>query len=104
MRNCDDSMGLGLFKLTLEFARQWMRRAPVARSPQYVALHQGTVWSARLNAGESVCCKSGVLWLTQTGDATDYLLRAGEGFTATSPRCIVVQALEESRFRVEQTK
>ena len=41
----------------------------------------------------------GLLWVTQEGDAEDYLIGAGESFVATRPGRLVVQSLAaKSRF------
>ena len=97
-------MELGFFKLTLRTARQWTRSAPAARSPHRVALLCHAVWSARLHAGESVRCERGLVWLTQSGDARDYFLRAGESFTARRRGKVVAQACEYSQLRVEEKR
>lgn len=55
-----------------------------------------------MRRGQRVICEHGVLWLTQSGDATDYLLPAGESFTAQARGHVVAQALEDSRLRVEE--
>lgn len=83
---------------------RWLRFVPTAHSSCAAALPLHDLWSARLNTGESVRCERGVLWLTQSGDATDYLLRAGQSFTATRRARVVVQAMEESLFCVEKAK
>ena len=93
-------MRLHVFKLILDAMRQWARCDPASRSPHCVALRQRAVWSAPLNVGEGVCCERGIVWLTQSGDTRDYLLRAGECFTVTRRGRIVAQAMEESLLRV----
>jgi len=36
-------------------------------------------------AGRVVSCRKGVLWLTQTGNPGDHLIRAGEAFSVDRP-------------------
>ena len=66
-----------------------------------VALPARALWSRQLLRGQSVRCERGVLWLTQSDDAKDYLLRAGDGFRAQGAGKVVVQALEACEFCVE---
>ena len=47
-----------------------------------------------------IVCRSGRIWLTQTGDSRDVLLRAGESFTVTRRGQIVLWALAETRIEV----
>jgi hypothetical protein len=47
-------------------------------------------------AGRVISCRKGILWLTQTGNRGDYLIRAGEGFAIDRPGVVLVSALEES--------
>jgi hypothetical protein len=97
-------MRIHVFKPGMDVVRPGTRGAPTLRSPYRVALLNRAAWSAHLHAGESVSCDHGLLWLTQSNDGRDYFLRAGESFTVTSRGRVVVQALEESLFRVEETK
>jgi len=53
----------------------------------------------RLDGGETgsaISCLEGVLWITQTGNPGDHLVRAGEVFSSDRPGRIVVGALEDS--------
>ena len=47
-------------------------------------------------------CERGIVWLTQSGDPTDYLLRAGDRFTAQSRGRVVAQAFEYSLLCIEK--
>jgi len=51
-------------------------------------------------AGRVVSCRKGVLWLTQTGNPGDHLIRAGEAFAIDGPGVVLVSALEESLYTV----
>ena len=79
--------------------RTFARRAGVGRH-RSVTLRPRAIWSETLQAGERVRCERGVVWLTQSGDPEDYILRAGDDFTATRRGRIVAQALEYSWLRV----
>lgn len=52
--------------------------------------------------GSIVCCRQGVLWVTQTGNPGDHLVRAGEVFSSDRPGRIVIGALEDSVFFVAE--
>jgi hypothetical protein len=46
-------------------------------------------------------CHEGILWLTISGDAEDYFLRAGESITCHKDRTVVVEAMYAvARFRI----
>lgn len=74
----------------------------VAPSPELIALHSREVWSGALRKSQRVCCTRGVVWLTQSGDATDFILRAGESFTARTSGRVVVQGMEDAQLCVEK--
>ncbi len=58
-----------------------------------ITLQPRQVWSAQLNVGERVRCGHGVIWLTQSGEARDFVLRAGQSFVAPRRGHVVAQAL-----------
>jgi hypothetical protein len=47
-----------------------------------------------------IVCRSGRIWLTQSGDSRDFLLRAGESFSATRRGQLVLGAFAEARIDV----
>ena len=72
-------------------------RIPAACRPstlREITLSAGQVWSARLPQGARVNCARGVIWLTQSDDATDFVLRAGQSFVAPRSSHVVVQAMD----------
>lgn len=46
--------------------------------------------------------QSGSIWVTQTGDTVDHLLHRSENVVVDKPGLVVVQALQDSAFRVLQ--
>jgi len=46
-------------------------------------------------------CKSGVLWVTHSGEAQDYMLKAGKRYTSKTKGKIVIQAINEARLGIE---
>lgn len=53
--------------------------------------------------GLTIRCHEGKLWLTRTGDPQDYLLLAGEAFTAKSGGAIVLQAMDDAVVGLAET-
>lgn len=51
-------------------------------------------------AGTVISCRKGILWLTQTGNPGDHLIRAGEAFAIERPGAVLISALEESLYTV----
>ncbi len=51
-------------------------------------------------AGRVISCRKGILWLTQTGNPGDHLIRAGEDFSIDQSGMVLVSALEESLYTV----
>ncbi|HET6488897.1 MAG TPA: DUF2917 domain-containing protein [Syntrophales bacterium] len=48
------------------------------------------------NTGRVISCREGILWLTQTGNPGDHLLRAGEAVSIDHSGLVVISALEDS--------
>ena len=65
------------------------------RRDERIRLHGDT-------AGRDVSCREGILWLTQTGNPGDHLLRKGETFSSARPGRLVIGALSDSVFTVAE--
>ena len=63
---------------------------------QSLKLGHGEVSSFEAKEGSIVSCISGALWLTLSGDLTDYVLQNGERFIAAGDGKVVVQALSDA--------
>lgn len=50
--------------------------------------------------GVRIEVQSGDVWVTQTGDTIDHVLHRSQSFVVERPGLVVVQALEDSAFRV----
>ena len=46
-------------------------------------------------------CKSGILWVTHSGETQDYMLQAGKRYISKTKGKIVIQALNEARLGIE---
>ncbi len=53
----------------------------------------------RIDVGDSILCTNGVLWVTQTGDPEDYLLRKGQKFVAGRRGLVLIQTFDGSACR-----
>jgi hypothetical protein len=51
-------------------------------------------------AGRVISCRKGILWLTQTGNPGDHLIRAGGAFSIERPGAVLISALEEALYTV----
>lgn len=78
----------------------WSRARPRAKpdAPEPIVLCRRAVWSAHLQTGQILRCERGVLWLTQSGDARDIILRAGQDWKASRRGLVVAQAMQDSRL------
>jgi len=47
-----------------------------------------------------IVCRSGRIWLTQSNDSRDFLLRAGESFNASRRGQLVLWALADARIAI----
>lgn len=66
-----------------------------------IQLAPGQLWSGSLQSGQEIACQAGLVWLTQSDDQTDYIMRPAQNFAAYNRGHIVVQALEESVFTIQ---
>ncbi len=55
-------------------------------------------------AGCVISCGEGILWLTQTGNPGDHLIRAGEALMIGQSGVVLISALEDSVFSVAGAK
>jgi hypothetical protein len=65
--------------------------------PQEFELPRNALWSFNPHTGLVVRCLVGELWITQSGDARDVVLQAGETFEPAPKGQVVVQALTDAR-------
>ena len=84
--------GLQRQALKTECSSPGDRVVEVCLAPRQAFTLQGDHRGVRLTALQ------GTLWVTQQGDAQDYLLRPGEAFTITRPGTVVVQGMREARL------
>jgi len=50
-----------------------------------------------------ISCESGTIWITQTNDPEDYLLKAGQAFLITKRGLVSIKGLEDSRIQCSPT-
>lgn len=54
----------------------------------------------KVKPGSELFCDAGVLWVTQTGDRNDYILRPGDTMTVTKRGKVLVEAMREADFHI----
>lgn len=60
-------------------------------------LHRSEVLNlSQAHPGMSIECEQGILWVTRSGDATDYTLKAGERYVAPDSSPLLVQAVRDA--------
>ncbi len=65
-----------------------------------ISLAKYKTWSIEGDRrGDVITCLNGTLWITQEGDFKDYVLETGRSFWVTRPGTVVLQALDQSRFK-----
>jgi hypothetical protein len=65
-----------------------------------ITLAKHKIWTIEGNRnGDVISCKSGILWITQEGDLKDYIVEVGRNFWVTKPGTVIVQALDDSKFK-----
>ncbi len=52
--------------------------------------------------GTTIYCKQGTLWVTQTGDLEDHIVRTGERFASAKPGVVVIQAISKSSVAIQR--
>ena len=64
-----------------------------------VNLQHASLWRAQGDLrGEQITCTAGKLWVTQSNDPNDYVLKAGEIFWVTRTGTLLVQGLTDGQF------
>jgi hypothetical protein len=81
----------------------WNRGRGAVQQPRLMILPLAHLRSFKFAAGQNLTCESGVVWLTQSGDGHDHILRAGQSFVARRRGRIVVQAMEDAVLRLHST-
>ncbi len=65
-----------------------------------ITLPRYKIWTIDGNRrGDVISCMRGTLWVTQEGDLSDYVVETGRSFWVTRPGTVVVQALDDSKFK-----
>lgn len=83
---------------TRDAARILLRRHEAREGGrQNVWLQTGQTWSVAAQRGARFIGAQGTLWITQSGEAHDFLLHEGEEFIAQRDGLVVVQAVGEEQ-------
>ncbi len=54
----------------------------------------------KIKLGSELSCDSGLLWVTQTGDRKDYILRPGDTMVVNTRGKVLVEAMREADFHL----
>jgi len=52
----------------------------------------------------TIVCLEGLLWVTQQGDSTDYLLSAGQSMMVSRPGAVLIQSQPAGRFELRSLR
>jgi hypothetical protein len=61
-----------------------------------IHLQPGELWSGTVGRGTRIVCREGRIWLTQNGDARDYVLRVGEEQVTRQRAHVVISTFTEA--------
>lgn len=61
---------------------------------------QDILQAKNIEAGTTVLCETGILWLTQPDDYTDYMLEPGDRLTVSKQSNVLIEALSEARISI----
>jgi hypothetical protein len=91
--------------LHLRPIRAWLLQVPprsADASVHEMVLARRDLMRIERPQGQRVRCQAGCVWVTVDGDPRDRVLEAGDSFTPTSARRVIVYGLEDSRVRIDQ--
>jgi hypothetical protein len=54
----------------------------------------------KTQAGTTVVCEQGILWLTKSNDYRDYMLKAGEQMVIEAKSNVLIEALSSARVSI----
>lgn len=61
---------------------------------------QDFVQAQKIDAGTTVLCEKGILWLTKSDDYTDYMLKPGDKLVVNKQSNILIEALSDARVSI----
>jgi hypothetical protein len=54
----------------------------------------------KINPGTTVVCEQGIIWLTQSNDFKDYMLKPGDRMVVSKKSTVLIEALSEARLSI----
>lgn len=87
---------------TLGWLRNWLRKSvrPAQDSRTLHRLAKGSFLNLQRPRGQRVECLKGCLWITLDYDSRDFIVEAGQSFTADRQQRALIHALAASHLRV----
>ena len=61
---------------------------------------RGFFRAQKTNPGTTVICEQGILWLTQSNDLKDYMLRPGDKLVVNQKSTVLIEAMSEARLSI----
>ena len=86
---------VALRKMALRLMRIWPSRP---RLRTRITLSRGGVLAVRIPRRLRTVCRKGTLWITQPGDAADFILAATQQYRSPARRKIVIQAIDDAEL------
>jgi hypothetical protein len=88
--------------LRAAFSRIASSSSAAASQEREISLATHQLWSGVFLAPTRVLCHSGQIWITQTNDGEDYILRAGEEFVASPQSQIIISAFDAATVELKE--
>ena len=76
---------------------------PTTKTPINTSLkirQRGFFSAQKTEPGTIFICEQGILWLTQSNDLTDYVLKAGDKLVVNKKTSILIEAMSEARISI----
>ena len=65
-------------------------------------LHQWGFYRApEITPGTTLVCEQGTIWLTQSNDYTDYMLKSGDKLVVNKKSNVLIEALSDARVSIQ---
>jgi hypothetical protein len=61
---------------------------------------RGFFRAQKIDPGTTVVCEQGLLWLTQSNDFQDYMLKPGDTLVVSQKSSVLIEALSEARVSI----
>ena len=78
-----------------------MKNTTQNHDPASLKLQQrGFYRAAEVTSGTTLVCEQGILWLTQSNDYKDYMLKSGDKLVVNKKSNVLIEALSDARLSI----